>query len=80
MNSVFVVAFICAYSLQTNGAQEQEALRYSSEAFYKQSGLQDMINNYVNKKVPKELQNVAGNVFLVSKMVQEQKITVSWSF
>lgn len=62
---------------------EGEAYRSAALASYKQSGLETMVDSYVQrqlKHVPQTVQDVAANTFLVAKTIQERKITYKWSF
>lgn len=83
MKELFVLAFIVSTPSIGNTGNENDAYKAVSEASYKQSGLENMINNYVQKElrhVPKELQTVVGNSYLVGKMIVERKAVYTWNF
>lgn len=83
MKELFITAFIITAPLQSNASNENAAYQSIAEASYKQSGLETMVNAYIQKKlknVPEEVQRVASNSFLLGKMIYERKATYTWSF
>jgi hypothetical protein len=80
MKEFLMFAFIITASIEGHGADERAALRNAARAFYKQSGTEADVNAFVKKEVPKELQTIAGNAFLIAKTIQDKRLTVTWSF
>ena len=83
MKELFVLAFILSAPSTSTAGMEGDAYSAIMNASYKQSGLENIVNDYTQhelKKVPKEIQVVAGNIYLVGKVIQERKVSVNWSF
>lgn len=82
MKELFVLAFIFTAPASPNG-DEGNAYGAIEQASYRASGLENAVNNYVQQQlkfVPKEVQQIIGNTFLVGKMIQEQKVSYHWTF
>lgn len=80
MKELMVLGFIVTSCSQGHTAQEDIAFRTAARAFYKQSTVEDKVNQLVKKEVPKEFQLVAGNTIWIAKALTERKITVTWSY
>ncbi len=80
MKDFLVLGFIITASIKGNTSDEQAAFRNASRAFYKQSHLEADVNRIVKKEVPRDLQIVAGNTFIIIKTLQEKRLTITWSF
>lgn len=83
MRELMVMAFILSAPATSTAGNEGDAYHAVAEASYKQSGLENMVNKYLEhqlKFVPKELQTVVGNSFLIGKMIQERKATYTWTY
>lgn len=83
MKEMFMIAFVL--SSPATGAEGNEASAYDAiqQASYKQSGLENMINNYVQRQlkyVPQKVQDIVGNSFLVGKIITERKVEYTWTF
>lgn len=80
MKELLTLGFVITYGLSGHTAEENEALRTAARAFYKQSGTERDVNDFVKREVPKGLQTVVGNAAWITKIVNERKIVYTWSF
>lgn len=80
MKELMVMGFLFTAPMTSSAAQEQEAYRYAAEAFYQQSELDKAVQIVVNKHIPKQLQVLSSNAFLVAKTIQERKVVYSITF
>ena len=83
MKELMVMAFVLSAPSTSHAGMEGDAYTAIMNASYKASGLEAMMSAYGEKqlkKVPKELQVIGGDIYLVGKIVQERKVTVNWSF
>lgn len=83
MKELFIGIFIMTAPMTSNAGNEQDAYHAAAEASYKESGLEDMVNHYVEKQlkhVPEVVKTTVGDVFLVGKTIQERRLSYTWSF
>lgn len=83
MKELMVLAFIITAPATGASGTEEDAYKAIAEASYKQSGLENMVNHYVElqlRHIPKQVQTVVGNTFLIGKMIQERKASYTWTY
>lgn len=83
MKELFIYTFILTAPATSLAGNEGDAYRAVAEASYKQSGLENEINKVIElqlRHVPKEIQKVASNSYLVGKMIVERKASYTWTF
>lgn len=83
MKELLVLGFLITTPLSAQASPDQAALSAASQAFYKSSGIETMVNDYVQrqlKHVPENVKIVVGNTALVVKCVSEKRITYQWTF
>lgn len=83
MKNLLTVTFILTAAAQSNSAEEQEALRHAALASYKQSGMEVMVDTYVQdklKRVPDTIKLAVSNTYLLVKTIQDRKVTYTWTF
>jgi hypothetical protein len=59
---------------------ETTAVQKAAEALMVQLEIDKMFQDFLNKNVGKDTQKILGNVGLVIKSVQDQKISYTWEF
>lgn len=83
MKLLLASTFILTAISKSNAANEQDAYNSAALASYKQSGLEKMVDAYVEKelkRVPQELKVFVSNTYLIGKTVHDRKMTYTWSF
>ena len=75
--SIVVIFLICQ---QVKANSEQQAVKAASEAFYKQTGMDSMVNGLKKKYVPKTVQQVSGWLVVGYDMVARQEIKYVWEW
>ena len=83
MREVFLITFFMTAPASGGNSNEHDAYHSTALASYKASGLESDVDRFVQKElknVPKNIQTIASNIFLVGKTIQERKITYEWSF
>ena len=76
----FIVVFLLCFSAKASSEEEGEALKYASMAAFKQFGIEDNINEYLRKKVPKQYQEMAAKIAPILDIVVRQRVEVKWKF
>lgn len=62
-------------------SSETDARDAAAQAFYKQTGIESNVNNFIqNKLIPEKHKELLGNIAVVIKTAATQKIEVKWSF
>jgi hypothetical protein len=59
------------------------ALDAVQQATLKQTGLENMLNNYSQeqlKHIPKSLQTIGGNLFIIGKIIHDRHAEIKWEF
>ncbi len=56
------------------------ATRNSLTAYYKQSGYERNLNNYVDKIINPELRSKVGNLIFITNIITEKRIAYEFSF
>lgn len=80
MKELLLFGFIVTSALSSEARPEQEALQNASIALYKQSGLEEVIQNTIDRQIPDDVKLIAGNILMITKTIKEQKISYAWSF
>lgn len=80
MKELLLIGFVLTSTVEGHTADEKVALRTAARAFYKQSEAEKHFNEMVKKEVPKPVQTVAGNIFIIAKTIQDRRLTLTWSF
>lgn len=71
---------ICSAAHASNREAEETAIKKAIEAGYKQSGLEENINNIFERKVPKQYRDMAAKIAPIAKMVVNQEVEYKWEF
>ena len=71
---------VCNAVHASNREAEEDAIKKSIEAAYKQSGLEENINKIIDRKVPKEYRDMAAKIAPIVKMVANQEVEYKWEF
>lgn len=80
MNQLMIIGFIVTTTFSANATPEQDALQNASTAFYKQSGLENMVQYQIDHKISDDVKKIGGRVLIVAKVIKEQKVIVGWTF
>ena len=75
MNEFLIILFVA--SLQT---ARPEAAARAAEAYYKQSGTEQALNEWAEKNTSRELRATAGQISFVARTIFTQQITFKWGF
>lgn len=83
MKDIMLAAFILSAPATSTAGTEGDCYHAIAEASYKESGIEDTVNVYFQrqlKHIPKDVQIVVGNSFILGKMIQERKASYTWTF
>ena len=69
---------IFAYS--SNRDAEEDAKKAMLEATYKQTGVENNINKYIENRIPKKQKEIAGRISIVVSTIITQKASYKWTF
>jgi len=64
----------------SNRAAEEDAIKKSVEAAYKQSGIEENINKLIDRKIPKQYRDAAAKIAPIVKIVVNQEVEYKWEF
>ena len=59
---------------------KQEALDHIAVAAYKQTGLEDMLNKFVNDRVPAEIRQKFEKVSPIISAIATKRLDLKWNF
>lgn len=83
MKETMFLVFITSYNASGASINETEAYRAMSLAAYHQSGTKEAIERYTEKqlkRVDPVTKEVAGNILIMLRILNDKKFTLSWSF
>lgn len=61
--------------------KEEDAKKAVLEAYYKQSGIEDNVNRFIEEKViPPKHKEMLGRITIIVKTVVTQKVEATWTF
>ena len=63
-----------------SAASEQEAIRKTTQALIIQTGVDDMVKNYVANKFPEKYRKPVDEILKVVWMIENKKVEFKWSF
>lgn len=69
-----------ALGYDNNQDAESDAVKAIVTATYKQTGIEDNVNKYINDHVPKKYKDFTGNIVVVVKTAVSQKVEYNWTF
>lgn len=61
-------------------SSEQEAIKKTTQAIIIQTGVDDMVKNYVSRTVPREYRQSVDEILKIVWMVENKKVEFKWSF
>jgi len=64
----------------SKAGDEKEAIQKASEAAYKQSGMEDIVNKFMDKWTPELLKKYGGQLMFVKQAAIDQQISWKWEF
>ena len=64
----------------SNREAEEDAFRKGFEATYKQSGLEERINELIDRNVPKKYRELAAQVAPVARVLINHEVEYKWEF
>lgn len=71
---------VCGTVHASNREAEEEAIRKGAEATFKQSGMEENINIFIDKKIPKVYKKLAEQVAPIVKIVINKEVDYKWEF
>lgn len=78
-----MVKYIIAFLLLTSSAEanaQQEAIDHIITATYKQTGVEDMVNDLINAKVPREYRENFERVSPIISAIVTNRLDLKWNF
>lgn len=75
--SLIILLLICNTAFASN---EEEAVKNAATAAYKQFGLEDDVNRFVEKTVPEDIKKIAVYIGPVVDVFIRQKVEYRWNF
>jgi ribosomal protein S3AE len=75
-----MLSSVCEAIHASNREAEEEALRKGFEAAYKQSGVEENINKFVEREVPKKYKEFAGQIAPIAKIFVNKEVGYKWEF
>lgn len=79
--ALFMAAILTLNSIgYKTDVQAALAAQQAQQIAWQQSGLEPMINSYIEKNTPERARWVTGNLLFVAKTVQDQYVVVKWTF
>lgn len=81
MKILFTLFLLLSCTAAADKGNEEDAKKAILSAFYKQSGIEDNVNRFIeNKIIPPEHKEMLGRVSIIVKTVVTQKVEATWSF
>lgn len=59
---------------------EQEAVRKAGEAAYKQTGMEEMVNKFMDKWTPELVKEYGGSLMFIKAAAVDKQISWKWEF
>ncbi len=75
MSDVLLLLFVSSMQFTNPGAASK-----ALEAYYKQTGSERAIQDWIDRETTRELRAKVGQLSFITKTIVEQKITVEWRF
>lgn len=64
----------------SSAGNEKEAIEKASLAAYKQSGIEDSVNKFVDLWTPKIIKEYGGNLMFIKQAAIDKQISYKWEF
>lgn len=74
---LFLLIFL---SLPCYATKEEDAVKNAASAFYKQFGMEQMVDKFVKDTVPKKIQEVSKTFGPIADIIIRQKVEYKWTF
>lgn len=67
-------------SLPCYATKEEDAVKNAASAFYKQFGMEQMVDKFVQDKIPKEIKDLSKTFGPFADVLIRQKVELKWTF
>ena len=67
-------------SLSCFASKEEDVSKNAAWVFYKQFGMEQMINRFVEEKVPKSVKDLSKTLGPIADIIIRQKVEYKWTF